>query len=112
MKSGTKFRKKLLINVLTHVFKPRRRRVTEVEGGHIKRYCLVIIHLIISQYVFVKFGLILIKKRKVNTISVNILYLVTFITVLIRNTVMVSLTKTLEIKNEKIWQQKRHSVHV
>ena len=40
-------------------FKSRLRRLIKVEGWHIERYWLLIIHIDISQYVFVKSDMIL-----------------------------------------------------
>ena len=49
-----------IIDECIDTFKPRLRRVIEVEGRHIQRYWLLIIHIDISQYEFVKFVMILI----------------------------------------------------
>ena len=49
-----------IIDKCFDIFKPRLRRVIEVESRHIERYRLLIIHIGISQYVSVKFAMILI----------------------------------------------------
>ena len=55
-------------------FKRRLWRVIEVQGRHIGWCWLLIIHIDIPQYVFLKSGLILINYKKVITTSVRILY--------------------------------------
>ena len=67
-------RNKILLEIIhkcIYAFKPRFWLVIEVEGRHIERYWLLIIHIDIPIYIFVKFGMILINWKKLNTISVN-----------------------------------------
>ena len=49
-----------VIDKCIEAFKPRLRHVIQVEGRHIERYWLLISHIDISQYVFVKSSMILI----------------------------------------------------
>ena len=60
-----------IIDEFIDTFNPRLIRVIEVDGWLSKLYWLLIIHIDISQYVFVKFCTILINLEKVITVSVN-----------------------------------------
>ena len=53
-----------IIDKCIETFKPRLRRVIEVEGRHIERYLLLIIHTYLSQHVLVKFVMVLIIFKK------------------------------------------------
>ena len=53
-----------IIDKCIEMFKPRLRRVIEVEGRHIERYWLLIIHIYLSQHVLVKFAMVLIILKK------------------------------------------------
>ena len=53
-----------IIDKCIETFKPRLRRVIEVEGRHTERYLLLIIHIYLSQHVLVKFAMVLIILKK------------------------------------------------
>ena len=63
VKERNKFSQEI-IDKSIETFKPRLRRVIEVEGRHIERYLLLIIHTYLSQHVLVKFVMVLIIFKK------------------------------------------------
>ena len=53
-----------IIDKCIETFKPRLRRVIEVEGRHIERHLLLKIHVYLSQHRLVKFAMVLIILKK------------------------------------------------